>query len=126
MKVLLVSTNNLSDNGVSTFIINNAKLLAKKQDIHVDVLAPNEVAEDITIDLKENKVNVFEIHDRNSNPKQYFKNLVSLLERKKYDVVHVNGSSNIMSIELAAAFFCRSESKGCSQSQHSYRARKTT
>lgn len=83
MKVLLVSTNNLSDNGVSTFIINNAKLLAKKQDIHVDVLAPNEVAEDITIDLKENKVNVFEIHDRNSNPKQYFKNLVSLLERKK-------------------------------------------
>ena len=105
MKVLLVSTNNLSDNGVSTFIINNAKLLAKKQDIHVDVLAPNEVAEDITIDLKENKVNVFEIHNRNSNPKQYFKNLVSLLRRKKYDVVHVNGSSNIMSIELAAAFF---------------------
>lgn len=105
MKVLLVSTNNLSDNGVSTFIINNAKLLAKKKDIHVDVLAPNEVAEDVKRDLKENKVNVFEIHDRNSNPKQYFKNLVSLLRRKKYDVVHVNGSSNIMSIELAAAFF---------------------
>lgn len=105
MKVLLVSTNNLSDNGVSTFIINNAKLLAKKQDIHVDVLAPNKVAEGIKSDLRKNKVNVFEIHDRNSNPKQYFKDLVSLLRRKKYDVVHVNGSSNIMSIELAAAFF---------------------
>lgn len=105
MKVLLVSTNNLSDNGVSTFIINNAKLLAKKQDIHVDVLAPNKVAEDIKSDLRKNKVNVFEIHDRNSNSKQYFKDLVSLLRRKKYDVVHVNGSSNIMSIELAAAFF---------------------
>lgn len=107
MKVLLVSTNNLSDNGISTFIINNAKLLAKKQNVHVDILAPNEVEKDITNDLKNNKVNVFEIHDRNSNPKQYFKRLVSLLKKEKYDVIHVNGSSNIMSIELVAAFFAR-------------------
>lgn len=105
MKVLLVSTNNLSDNGISTFIINNAKLLAKKQNVHVDILASNEVEKDIINDLKNNKVNVFEIHDRNSNPKQYFKRLVSLLKKEKYDVIHVNGSSNIMSIELAAAFF---------------------
>lgn len=105
MKVLLVSTNNLSDNGISTFIINNAKLLAKKDDVHVDVLAPNEVAKDIKNDLEKNKIKVFEIHNRNSNPKQYFKRLISLLKREKYDVVHVNGSSNIMSIELAAAFF---------------------
>ncbi|EFK31446.1 glycosyltransferase, group 1 family protein [Lactobacillus delbrueckii subsp. bulgaricus PB2003/044-T3-4] len=105
MKILLVSTNNLSDNGISTFIINNAKLLAKKKNIHVDVLAPNEVAKDIKDDLKKNEINVFEIHDRNSNPKQYFRRLISLLKHENYDVVHVNGSSNIMSIELAAAYF---------------------
>lgn len=105
MKILIVSTNNLSDNGISTFIINNAKLLAKKKNIHVDVLAPNEVAKDIKDDLKKNEINVFEIHDRNSNPKQYFRRLISLLKRENCDVIHVNGSSNIMSIELAAAYF---------------------
>ena len=105
MKVLLVSTNDLGDNGISTFIINNAKLLAGKPDVQIDVLAPNDVDSKIKEDLVASDVRVFRIPNRNSKQLEYFKNLVSLLKKRKYDVLHVNGSSTIMSIELAAGFF---------------------
>lgn len=105
MKVLLVSTNDLGDNGISTFIINNAKLLASKPDVQMDVLAPNDVDSKIKEDLVTSGVRVFRIPNRNSKQLEYFKALVTLLKKEKYDVLHVNGSSTIMSIELAAGFF---------------------
>lgn len=105
MKVLLVSTNDLGDNGISTFIINNAKLLATKPDVQINVLAPNNVDSKIKEDLVAAGVRVFRIPNRNSKQLEYFKSLVSLLKKEKYDVLHVNGSSTIMSIELAAGFF---------------------
>lgn len=105
MKVLLVSTNDLGDNGISTFIINNAKLLASRPDVQIDVLAPNDVDSKIREDLVASDVRVFRIPNRNSKQLEYFKSLVSLLKKEKYDVLHVNGSSTIMSIELAAGFF---------------------
>lgn len=105
MKVLLVSTNDLGDNGISTFIINNAKLLVNEPDVQMDVLAPNEVDSEIKEDLATSGIRVFRIPNRNSKQLEYFKALVALLKKEKYDVLHVNGSSTIMSIELAAGFF---------------------
>lgn len=105
MKVLLVSTNDLGDNGISTFIINNAKLLANEPDVQMDVLAPNEVDSKIKEDLATSGIRVFRIPNRNSKQLEYFKALVALLKKEKYGVLHVNGSSTIMSIELAAGFF---------------------
>ncbi len=105
MKILLISTNDLNDNGISTFIINNAKLLSQRNDVHVDILAPNYVDSNIKKNLKKYNVMVFRIASRNSNPCKYFFSLIKLLKKKKYDILHVNGSSTIMSIELAAGFF---------------------
>lgn len=105
MRVLLVNSTGLADNGISTFIINNAKLLANKPDVKVAVLAPNKVDEGIKEKLTESNVQLFEIPDRNSHPVKYFNQMLRVLRHEKFDVVHVNGSSNIMSIELAAAFF---------------------
>lgn len=104
MKVLFVSTNNLSDNGISTFIINNSKLLSDKWKVNVNVLAPNYVSESIKNNLSQSNVRVLEIYNRNSNTLKYFGSLISLLRHEKYDIIHVNGSSTIMSVELAAAF----------------------
>ncbi|MEK0397092.1 glycosyltransferase [Lactobacillus delbrueckii] len=105
MRVLLVNSTGLADNGISTFVINNAKLLANKPDVKVAVLAPNKVDEGIKGKLTESNVQLFEIPDRNSHPVKYFNQMLRVLRHEKFDVVHVNGSSNIMSIELAAAFF---------------------
>lgn len=105
MRVLLANSTGLADNGISTFIINNAKLLASKSGVEVAVLAPNKVDEKIKDKLAESNVELFEIPGRNSHPMKYFNQMLRILRHEKFDVVHVNGSSNIMSIELAAAFF---------------------
>lgn len=105
MKVLMVSTNSLDRNGISTFIINNAKLMATKPEVKIDILAPNDVDSDIKIELQNANIGLFVLHDRNSKPLHYFSSLISLLRKNNYDAIHVNGSSTIMAIELAAAFF---------------------
>lgn len=105
MKVLMVSTNNLDRNGISTFIINNAKIMATRPRMDIDVLAPNDVDSNLKKELQSANVGLFILHDRDSKPLHYFFSLVSLLKKNNYDVIHVNGSSTIMAIELAAAFF---------------------
>lgn len=105
MKVLMVSTNNLDRNGISTFIINNVKIMAARPRMDIDILAPNDVDSNLKKELQNANVGLFILHDRNSKPLHYFFSLVSLLKKNNYDVIHVNGSSTIMAIELAAAFF---------------------
>jgi glycosyltransferase involved in cell wall biosynthesis len=105
MKVLLVSTNSLDKNGISTFIINNAKIMATRPRMDIDILAPNDVDSNLKKELQSANVGLFILHDRDLKPLHYFSSLISLLRKNNYDAIHVNGSSTIMAIELAAAFF---------------------
>lgn len=102
MKILLINTVNLEANGISTFIINVAKQLVKKN-FDVTILAPNEVESDLMKKLKNNGVHLKEINGRSSNLINYFIKLRKYLSYEKFDVVHVNGNSTTMAIELLAA-----------------------
>ncbi|WP_158227538.1 glycosyltransferase [Lactobacillus sp. UMNPBX4] len=98
----MINTVNLEANGISTFIINTANQLVKNN-INVTILAPNKVDDKLVDDLKRKGVHVKEILERNSNPIKYFKCLKRYLSLKKFDIVHVNGNSTTMAIELFAA-----------------------
>lgn len=102
MKVLLINTVNLEANGISTFIINTAKQLVKDK-IDVTILAPNDIDNKLASILKKQGIHLKQISGRMSNPIKYFNNLRSYLASKKFDVVHVNGNSTTMSVELFAA-----------------------
>lgn len=102
MKVLLINTVNLEANGISTFIINVASQLVKKY-IDVTILTPNKVNDDLLITLKDQDIHLKQIPGRMSNPIKYFNSLKAYLSSEKFDVVHVNGSSTTMAIELFAA-----------------------
>lgn len=102
MKILLVNTVSLDANGISTFIINSAKLLSKREN-QVSILASNNVDKRIREDLANNKINLKIIKNRKLNPLKYFLCVKKYLSREKFDIVHVNGNSTIMSIELFAA-----------------------
>lgn len=102
MKILLINTVNLEANGISTFIINVAKQLVKKN-FDVTILAPNEVESNLMKKLKNNGVHLKEINGRSSNLINYFIKLRKYLSYEKFDVVHVNGNSTTMAIELLAA-----------------------
>lgn len=102
MKVLLINTVPLEANGISTFIINSAKLLSKREN-RVSILTSNNVDEEIREDLRQNRVGLKIIKNRNSNPIKYYCRLKQYLRKEKFDIVHVNGNSTTMAIELFAA-----------------------
>lgn len=102
MKVLLINTVPLEANGISTFIINSAKLLSKRKN-QVSILASNNVDKKIREDLKQSGIRLEIIRNRKSNPIKYFYYLRRYLSKGKFDVIHVNGNSTTMSIELFAA-----------------------
>ena len=74
MKILLINTVNLEANGISTFIINVAKQLVKKN-FDVTILTPNEVESNLMKKLKNNGVHLKEINGRSSNLINYFPDL---------------------------------------------------
>lgn len=102
MKVLMINTVPLAKNGISTFIINNAINLAQ-QNVEVSVLASNKIEKNLKNKLISNNIKIIEILNRNNNPIKYFLKLRGIISKEKYDVVHVNGNSTTMAIELFAA-----------------------
>lgn len=59
---------------------------------------------DIIEEYKNVKVHLLPIPSRTKSPLKYMKSLYSALKREKYDIIHVNGSSNLMTIELFTAW----------------------
>lgn len=102
MKVLLVNTVPLEANGISTFIINSAKVLSE-QNVKVTIAAPNIVSSDLKNQLRKKNIIVVEILNRMRNPIHYFFKLKQLLAKNNYDIVHINGNSTTMAVELLAA-----------------------
>lgn len=102
MKVLFVNTVPLEANGISTFIINSSEGLSGLG-VKVTILAPNKVNKKIKNELKQNNINLIEILNRNTKPIKYFIRLRKICLNEQYDVVHVNGNSTTMALELWAA-----------------------
>lgn len=102
MKVLLINTINLEANGISTFILNIASQMIKKN-IDVTILAPNKVDVNLMNSLKSKNIHFKEIPARMTHPLKYFKMLKKYISSKNFDIVHVNGNSTTMAIELFAA-----------------------
>lgn len=102
MKILMINTVNLEANGISTFILSSSKQLSQMGN-SVYILAPNKVDSRIKAILKKNKIELKEILNRNKHPLIYFEKLKSFLASRNFDVVHVNGNSTTVSLELLAA-----------------------
>lgn len=102
MKVLLVNTVPLEANGISTFIINSAKVMTRRG-IQVTISAPNIVSNQLKSELRNNKILLTEIPNRMHNPINYYFKLKQIMQNNNYDVVHVNGNSTTMAVELFAA-----------------------
>lgn len=104
LKLIFINTVNLEENGISSFILNNSYILTK-WNVKVTIIAPNKVKQSLKTELNNNNINLIEIPMRNEAPYKYFFKLYKILKKGRYDVVHVNGNSTTMSIELVAAFF---------------------
>lgn len=101
-RILIISTVELSKNGISSCIINYNRRIAS-DDFEVDIVAPNFVEQDIKDLIIGNNMNLYELPIRKSNTINYFLKLRKTISVNKYDIVHVHGNSCTMAIELVAA-----------------------
>lgn len=104
MKIAFINTVNLEENGISTFILNNSYILSQ-WGIKVTVIVPNEVKNELRIALRLKNIKLVELPMRSIYPQNYFFKLMRILKKEKFDVVHVNGNSTTMAVELLAAYF---------------------
>lgn len=103
MKIALINTVNLEENGISTFILNNSYLFSEWGE-QVSIIVPNKVKENLKRKIKARGIRLFELPMRSKFPKAYVRKLIKILKANKYDIVHVNGNSTTMAVELFAAW----------------------
>lgn len=104
MKVLHIPTGGLFSDGILSCITDYLAAM-DKTGLDFRILAISS-AEDIAVQkVEKSGCKVISIPYRKTNIAKYFFSLYRYLEREKIDIVHVHGSSAIMSVELTAAKF---------------------
>ena len=103
MKVVFVSTTFIDKNGISTFVLNNATYFSNKLNVETYIVSPN-IVDKYTRDLlTKNNVHLVEIPFRKRKPLKYLRILLNFLRTNNFDVIHVNGNSSTMGLELFVA-----------------------
>ena len=102
MKILHIPTGGLFSDGILSCITDYMAAM-DKTDLDVRILATNN-AEDVAVKrVEKSGCQIVSIPYRKTNIAKYFFSLYRYLIKERIDIVHVHGSSAIMSIELIAA-----------------------
>lgn len=104
MKILHIPTGGLFSDGILSCIVEYMKEM-DKSGMDIRVLATNFPDNEITQSIIDAGCKVVIIPYRKKKKIKYFLELFKYLKREKIDIVHVHGSSAIMTIELLAAYF---------------------
>lgn len=105
--LILINTGFYSYGGLATVMMNYySKLDLKKYQVDFASTNPPETNDSYYLKLKENNSNYYSLGNRKKNLLKYLKNLKKILLENKYDVIHVNGNSATLILELIVAKKC--------------------
>lgn len=102
MKILQIPTGGLFSDGILSCIVEYMTAM-DKSGMDIRVLATNNPEESIIQRVEKSGCKVVSIPYRKKNIIKYFFELRRYIAKEKIDIVHVHGSSAIMSVELLAA-----------------------
>lgn len=102
MKILQIPTGGLFADGILSCIVEYMTAM-DKSDMDIRVLATNQAEKSIVQKVEKVGCKVVSIPYRKTNIIKYFLSLYRYIAKEKIDIVHVHGSSAIMSVELLAA-----------------------
>ena len=105
MKILIVITGAFTTDGISNSLMNYLKYIPK-DNLQIDYVCskisnPKEKWLEL---IKSLNFNLYEIPNRKKRPIHYIKNLRKLIRTNKYDIVHANGNSATLFLEMYAAY----------------------
>lgn len=102
-RVLVVITTAFYTYGGLASVMLNYYRAMDKIDLQIDFASSNELEEDLALELEKNNSNYFNIGSRQKAPLRYMNNLIKLLRNGQYDVIHINGNSATMAVDLCIA-----------------------
>lgn len=102
MKILQIPTGGLFADGILSCIVEYMTAI-DKSGMDIQVLATNNPEKSVIQKIENSGCRVVSIPYRKKNIVKYFFALYKYISKEKIDIVHVHGSSAIMSIELVAA-----------------------
>ena len=102
MKILQIPTGGLFSDGILSCIVEYMTAM-DKSGMDIQVLATNNPENSVVEKVENSGCRVVSIPYRKKNIVKYFFVLYRYISKEKIDIVHVHGSSAIMSVELVAA-----------------------
>ena len=105
-KILIVITTAFVPYGGLATVMMNYYRAMDKSGLKIDFASTNEPPKELLNELRENGSNYYCLGNRKKRLPQYLNCLKKLLKAEKYDVIHVNGNSTTMAIELSMACKC--------------------
>lgn len=102
MRILHIPTGGLFSDGIFSCIAAYAAAM-ERTNIELTILATNQPAKEITKRVESLDCSIAVIPYRKENIRKYIIELYQYLKRSKFDIIHVHGSSAIMTIELMVA-----------------------
>lgn len=100
--LVIITTSFVTYGGLTTVMMNYYRAM-DKSGVHIDFASTNEPSQELLDELHSNGSEYYCLGERNKNLFKYRQNLKKVLEKNKYDVIHVNGNSATMALELSAA-----------------------
>jgi len=103
-KILIVPTLGLDLEGITSVIYNYTKAM-NRSGLEISFLTYGELKPSLRQRFEELGEILF-VSDRRQNTKAYLKDYAALLKKRKFDVVHINGNSGTMFLEVLLAKLC--------------------
>lgn len=114
IKVLNIITNGILPEGVTcswVSILEELKRTKLNKECQIDFLVIKDRSNKKKVDqLNDLGIKTIEINSRN-NILNYIYNLIKILKRENYNVIHINGSSSLMILELIAGYLAKTPIK---------------
>lgn len=100
-KVLMLDTAPMLFDGITAVMYNYIANI-NRDDITVDIVAINTLADKQRQQFTDLGCKVYEMTDRSRNPLKYVKDLSRLIKREKYNIVHIHCNSHTAAIDVLA------------------------
>ena len=105
-KVLIIITTGFESNGGLASVMMNYYRHMDRTNYQIDFASTNIPDERLAVEVEESGARYFNLGERKSNTLKYICNLIRLLRKERYDIIHVNGNSATMIFELLPALLC--------------------
>lgn len=103
LKVLHIPTSGVNAGGITKFIFDTMGEQSVKNKLECYILSPIDVEPSFKKRLTVLGTTLVIFNERTRSPHIYFFKLLSYLRKNEFDLIHVHGSSSLMSLELLAA-----------------------